>query len=82
MEPSIDQVKVIPPGLFGHTPKAVSVIGIEYHGFGYDHVRNDYKVIRHMEIFSINKNECFWEIYSLKSDSWKKKDFDMPQRRT
>jgi molecular chaperone HtpG len=64
------------------------------HGIGYDHLRDDYKVIRHVqfdsrffehlfdrELFmeeelSISK-EPLWEIYSLRSNSWKKLEVDM-----
>ena len=83
--PEIDQLKVIPYGLVELPPKARSEIKL--HGFGYDHVRNDYKVIRQVNMITFNnhpwdvvKQEPFWEIYSLKSDSWRKIDFDMPAR--
>ena len=66
------------------------------HGFGYDHVRDDYKVIRYVEFDSLSfydvmfrglleqeaswkdlPMEPLWEIYSLRSNSWKKLDVDM-----
>ncbi|RHN81654.1 putative F-box domain-containing protein [Medicago truncatula] len=72
--PEIDQVKVIPSGIAELPPKVRSEIKL--HGFGYDHVRNDYKVIQHVDMITFNitpwdvvKQEPFWEIYSLKSDS-------------
>jgi molecular chaperone HtpG len=63
------------------------------HGFGYDHVTDDYKVIRFVDSFRIvvqaneagvnedrSSYEIFWEIYSLRSDSWKKLDVNIPNR--
>jgi F-box interacting protein len=67
------------------------------HGFGYDHVTNDYKVIWYADIHtelltryledeenllvdwleSIDFNSV-WEIYSLRSNSWRKLHVDMP----
>jgi F-box interacting protein len=71
------------------------------HGFGYDPVRDDIKLITHT-IFIENSREDLkrrskeelaeykelvenlkpdlWQIYSLRSNSWKKLDFDMPIR--
>ncbi|CAJ2636615.1 unnamed protein product [Trifolium pratense] len=62
------------------------------HGFGYDDVTNDYKVIRYVTITGehagygcISIDDLgyvallpFWEIYSLRSNSWKRLDVDMP----
>jgi molecular chaperone HtpG len=63
------------------------------YGFGYDGLTNDYKVIRYISIIgehagygdiSIEGSKYeslypFWEIYSVRSNSWKKLDgFDMP----
>ncbi|KAK2408393.1 F-box/kelch-repeat protein [Trifolium repens] len=60
---------------------------VTLHGFGYDHVRDDYKVIQHAAYIKYNpsydgKWKNFREIYSLKSNSWRKLDFDMPARYT
>ncbi|XP_058722628.1 F-box/kelch-repeat protein At3g06240-like [Vicia villosa] len=65
------------------------------HGFGYDHSTCDYKVIRcvffvgrHEEewdyvpegdVFGDTCLDPVWEIYSLKSNSWRKLDLDIPQ---
>jgi F-box interacting protein len=62
------------------------------HGFGYDDLTDDYKVIRYVTFegehagygdISIEELDYealypFWEMYSLKSNSWKKLDNDMP----
>ncbi|MCI04059.1 F-box protein, partial [Trifolium medium] len=62
------------------------------HGFGYDHVTGDYKVIRFVDSFlRVDENEgiinedrssyeTFWEIYSLRSDSWRKLEVNIPNR--
>jgi molecular chaperone HtpG len=55
---------------------------IHFHGFGYDHVRDDYKVIRYMSFFDVTDEDedVPWEdrsydplleIYSLRSNSWR-----------
>jgi molecular chaperone HtpG len=83
--PATDKVYVIPPNhLLPH--------GFCYHfclhGFGYDHVRDDYKVIRHVDYnvgtwytgdISITPltPDPFWEIYSLRSNSWRKLDIQI-----
>jgi len=58
------------------------------HGFGYDDLINDYKVIRYVTVIADfvisldglgdNSLSPFWEIYSLRSNSWRKLDVDMP----
>lgn len=73
---------------------AVSFIPIpNLQGFGYDSVGDDYKLIRNISltdrfhtlpsdrdlILMEDKSlKPFWEIYSLKSNSWKKLEIDMP----
>jgi hypothetical protein len=56
---------------------------IVLHGFVYDHFSDDYKVIQHVSYIAFNESSddihgLFWEIYSLKSNSWKKCNFDIP----
>jgi len=82
--PATQEVKAIPPS-HGVIPNVNTQFHL--HGFGYDHVKDDYKVIQHVNYFIFNDNPCggldhehFWEIYSLKSNSWKKINFDMPTR--
>ena len=60
------------------------------HGFGYDHFSDDYKLVQMIDYFPDNdpingevliwedrSYDPLWEIYSLKSNSWKKLDIDM-----
>ncbi|AES76516.1 putative F-box domain-containing protein [Medicago truncatula] len=53
--------------------------GIFYnlHGFGYDRVTKDYKVIRYVW-FTLEYLEPLWEIYSLRSNMWRELYVDMP----
>ncbi|XP_045810195.1 F-box/kelch-repeat protein At3g23880-like [Trifolium pratense] len=59
---------------------------ISLHGFGYDHVRDDYKIIEHVGYNASCRTpshvvfDPFWEIYSLESNSWRKINYDMPIR--
>jgi len=61
------------------------------HGYGYDHINEDYKIIRHVKVNQYIPNDNvdwsylpstphpFWEIYSVRSNSWKRLDLvDMP----
>jgi F-box interacting protein len=58
------------------------------HGFGYDRVADDCKVIRYLFFPDLNSQHCrclgnkyfepLWEIYSLRSNSWRKLDVEMP----
>ncbi|KEH20035.1 putative F-box domain, galactose oxidase/kelch, beta-propeller, F-box associated interaction [Medicago truncatula] len=87
--PVTQEVKVIPPGLV-ECLSNIHVYGtLCLHGFGYDHVKDDYKLIRHVgyryipdiyprkEDFPMLPNS-FWEIYSLRSNSWRKIIVDIP----
>ncbi|KAL5062195.1 hypothetical protein RYX36_023932 [Vicia faba] len=58
-------------------------------GFGYDHVGNDYKVIRHVTYLSKyfthfkidrQRSNYSWEIYSLRNNSWRNLEIDAPVR--
>ncbi|XP_058744681.1 F-box protein CPR1-like [Vicia villosa] len=75
--------------------RAICYITPYIHGFGYDLNTCDYKVIRcvffvgrHVEewdyvpsgdVFGDTCLDPVWEIYSLKSNSWRKLDLDMPR---
>ncbi|CAL5203946.1 unnamed protein product [Lathyrus oleraceus] len=88
--PSTMEFKALPP-----SPTEIlaqNVIGFFFlHGFGYDHFRDDYKVIRHIS-YSLNgynveedmddtpnklSYDDMWEIYSLRSNSWRKLDINL-----
>lgn len=78
--PSTEEFKVIPLNFPGF------MCLVDYRGFGYDHIKDDYKVLRccggiNPETFSNSDIEeqisSIWEIYSLKSNSWKKLELDM-----
>ncbi|XP_058775396.1 F-box/kelch-repeat protein At3g06240-like [Vicia villosa] len=48
-----------------------------FHGFGYDQLRDDYKVIQYISFnFHTLPTKSFLEIYSLKSNSWRMIDMD------
>ncbi|KAK2432106.1 F-box/kelch-repeat protein [Trifolium repens] len=83
-----DECKVIPLSPFAFESPCWDP-SIQFHGFGYDQVRNDYKVIRHIvfspvtdadwkETWKDGHHDSLWEIYCLKSNCWRKLDLDMP----
>ncbi|RHN74460.1 putative F-box associated interaction domain-containing protein [Medicago truncatula] len=81
--PATGEVKIIPQN------KARLSYGLEthfnIHGFGYDHVRDDYKVLQYVvyigdDCYSVAPPGPYWEIYSLQSNRWKKLYVDMRQR--
>ncbi|CAJ2656841.1 F-box protein [Trifolium pratense] len=85
--PFTEEKIVIPPSHAEFKPEFTTYIFP--HGFGYDDVGDDYKIIQHVDYTTANENpledledvmipDPFWEIYSLKSNSWRKIDFDMP----
>jgi F-box interacting protein len=90
--PATNEIKAIPPSLGEVSPEFI--IEFDLHGFGYDHISGDYKVVQQVCYFSFGEYVCPWitwvdvtpmsflEIYSLKSNSWKKLNFDMPARYT
>jgi molecular chaperone HtpG len=82
--PATNEVYVVPPNL----PECLPNVRVHFllHGFGYDHVSDDYKVIRfvYYTVFIVDSQDvhvtpdCFWEIYSLRNNSWRKLNVDMP----
>ncbi|CAJ2669197.1 unnamed protein product [Trifolium pratense] len=88
--PTTKEIKVIPTSL----SESVRYMDVEItrHGFAYDSINDDYKVIRQVlhdrnsdtdsdtDDLSLDNisHDLFWEIYSLRSNSWKKLNFDVP----
>jgi molecular chaperone HtpG len=93
--PTTREFKVIPRSPLVHVPPHRRPFHV-LHGFGYDHVTDDYKVIRFVDSIPVvvgedndgeefvdearSSYEIFWEIYSLRSNSWKKLDVNVPNR--
>jgi F-box interacting protein len=76
--PATDECKVIAISPFAYKSPRWDPY-IEFHGFGYDQVNDDYKVIRHIYYFRDSYIDGeLWEIYCLKSNCWRKLDLDMP----
>ncbi|XP_068497528.1 uncharacterized protein [Phaseolus vulgaris] len=85
--PDTNQLNVIPPSPVQSFPDSVNLL-IIFHGFGYDCVKDDYKVIRRVCFFYNDLAEMdyfddgplciedIWEMYSLKYNSWKKVEVD------
>ncbi|XP_024630393.1 F-box protein CPR1 [Medicago truncatula] len=99
--PATQAIKLIPPSplelvelpIPGVAKEFVNVEAFTYlHGFGYDSVIDDYKVICLVSFdIQVELGDTFsdsllediyldelWEIYSLRSNSWRKLDIDMP----
>jgi molecular chaperone HtpG len=91
--PTTKEFKVIPPSPIEYVPPYSDRFW-DLHGFGYDHVRDDYKLIRQVVFYPLtesiydslgverpliwDKNAPLWEIYNLRSNSWKKLDVKLP----
>lgn len=88
--PSSMEFKVVPPS--PTESLILNEVGLFIiHGFGYDHFRDDYKVIRYVSRWLMESNiednmednpnklsnNDLWEIYSLRSDSWRKLDIHL-----
>ncbi|AES80355.2 putative galactose oxidase/kelch, beta-propeller, F-box associated interaction [Medicago truncatula] len=70
--PTTDEVNVIPPSPRDSVSPDSAMIS--FHGFGYNRVRDDYTIIKCLN------NPKAWEIYSLRCNTWKKLDVNMPSR--
>ncbi|XP_058744980.1 F-box only protein 8-like [Vicia villosa] len=89
--PATEEFKIIPTSPFAFECPCWYPI-IDFQGFGYDRIGDNYKVIRHVEFYPRYSEEYenetlkdgflspLWEIYCLKSNSWKKLDIDMPRQ--
>ena len=85
--PTTYEFKVIPSSPFLSQSHYMTPLVI-FHGFGYEHVRDDYMVIRYLIFYETDTDEPrkedylyldpMWEIYSLRSNSWRKLDIKMP----
>lgn len=80
--PTTKEFKVTPSSPDGFPLDVTNRVSL--YGFGYDHVRDDYKVIRTVSYFPIGgaaiRPKPSWQIYSLRSDCWRILDIDMPVR--
>ncbi|CAK8539032.1 unnamed protein product [Lathyrus sativus] len=101
--PTTNELKIIcispfesfsPPVTLNFDAPVIFVTNPNLHGFGYDCVGDDYKLIRNTSVsckfhtfwpsdrdLLLGQDKSlkpFWETYSLKTNSWKKLDIDMP----
>ncbi|GAU28407.1 hypothetical protein TSUD_257350 [Trifolium subterraneum] len=89
--PSTKEFKLIPPSPFDSGSDSDNIY-VLHRGFGYDHIRGHYKVLRHRGFpqtsdyydFDVELEEdkssfasLVWEIYSVRSNSWRNLDVDM-----
>lgn len=84
--PTTEELKILPPSPNKFVPSNL-VYSVDPCGFGYDRDTDDYKVISHVEFVLpiehenwIHENEHhdpLWEIYSLRSNSWKNLEVDV-----
>jgi molecular chaperone HtpG len=86
--PATKELKYVPPSPVQFL--YYKSFSFDIHGFGYDHVNDDYKIVRHVNVSYYEPNDNvdwtylpttprpFWEIYSVKSDSWKRLHLEMP----
>jgi len=88
--PSTNELNVVPSGSVVSMPPYRNMNSlITLHGFGYDHARDDYKIIRSINFspqndqfhFSFNLLEyaLAWEIYSLRCNTWEQLHVNMPE---
>ncbi|XP_058776578.1 F-box/kelch-repeat protein At3g06240-like [Vicia villosa] len=79
---STKDFKVLPPSPIESQPPYYKFV-FSLMGFGYDHVRDDHKVIRNaiewtqFDFEDTQSNEFIWELYSLRNNSWRKLDVDI-----
>ncbi|KAL1356227.1 hypothetical protein AAHE18_05G169000 [Arachis hypogaea] len=77
--PKTDEHKIIPPSIITDEPGFDLEVSV--HGFGYDNMNDDYKVIQCVYYidyeFYLDGPSPFWQIYSLKNNCWKKLELKM-----
>ncbi|XP_057760692.1 putative F-box protein At3g16210 [Arachis stenosperma] len=81
--PKTDERKIIPPGINDDEPGFDRHVSV--HGFGYDNVNDDYKVIQcvyynYSQMLFEEPVLRIWQIYSLKINYWKKLDLEMTMK--
>ncbi|XLU58925.1 hypothetical protein S245_053573 [Arachis hypogaea] len=81
--PKTDEGKIIPPGISDDEPGFDRHVSV--HGFGYDNVNDDYKVIQcvyynYSQMLFEEPVLRIWQIYSLKSNCWKKLDLEITMK--
>ncbi|GAU39233.1 hypothetical protein TSUD_396800 [Trifolium subterraneum] len=76
--PLTEEFKAVPPSPAELTPTWVEgkmfedeIAEHSFHGFGYDQLRDDFKVIQYVTFHSYSRLISLFEIYSLKSNSWR-----------
>jgi len=88
--PATHEFKLVPSDLI-QPPPDYSTSAI-LHGFGYDHVQDDYKIIRSVNILPYHKFQrkspdmktrpnILWQIYSLRKNIWRKLNVNITIRR-
>ncbi|XP_058767396.1 F-box/kelch-repeat protein At3g06240-like [Vicia villosa] len=79
--PITKELKVIPRSPIEFVPSPYDQYFVVLHGFGYDHIQDDYKIIRYINV-GLHSSDIYggkyWEIYSLRSNSWRTLDIGMP----
>jgi F-box interacting protein len=80
--PTTNEFKVIPLSPFEPGPSRREDVTPLYHVVGYDHIKDDYKVLRFNDDSDDDDYyaplDSFWEIYSLSSNCWRQMYVNMP----
>lgn len=79
--PNTKELIVIPRSSIEFVPPPYDMYFVLLHGFGYNHIQNDYKIIRFINVGLLHGDLYggnYWEIYSLRSNSWRTLHINMP----